>query len=291
MIEKDDAVSTVIALMLILGIVSTLVAIYSAAYLPGLKQQSEIEHSREVADAFARFGSDIEHVISQQKPARFSEPFSLGGGGILLSPVRSSGSLTIAQEPLVNVTVTDINGTQITGAAALANISYVPSFTTWEPQGYCWEYGFVAVTKDGVAVPQSSRYNTISEARDNSSRFLQSFVELTRSGDDVEITLVNLSPKENGSFVTGSGIATLGLNATVFKAPSLSGVTEIVFEDLTSGLQISGMGDRLAEICAEAAGAGAEYEFIESSHTHRLTFDPNPATVTFRTVNVEVSVW
>jgi len=45
-----------------------------------LKQQSEIEHSREVANAFVRFGSDIDYVISQKKTARFSEPFSLGGG-------------------------------------------------------------------------------------------------------------------------------------------------------------------------------------------------------------------
>ena len=34
----------------------------------------------------------------------------------------------------------------MTKAATLANISYVPSFTTWEPRDL-WEYGFVAVTK------------------------------------------------------------------------------------------------------------------------------------------------
>jgi len=277
--EKDDAVSTVIALMLILGIVSTLIAIYSAAYLPGLKQQSEIEHSRAVADAFVRFGSSIDYAVSHKTKVRFSEPLSLGGGDILLSPVRSSGSLAIAAEgPLVNITVANGTGT-VTKASSLMNISYVPSFTTWEPQGYRWEYGFVAVTKDGVAVPQSSRYYLCEEARDNSSEFLQSFVELTRSGgDNIGITLVKLFPKEGESFVTGSGIATLGLNATV-TAEEVSEATAIAFD-----LGVPRLQGYLDEICGRT-----DVSYVPGSNT--LDFSGRPVNVTLRTVDIEVSVW
>lgn len=284
MMEKDDAVSTVIAMMLILGIIATLLAIYSATYLPGLKQQSEIEHSRDVANAFARFGSDIDYVISHKKPARFSEPFSLGGGDVLLSPVRSSGLVAIGEErPLVNVTVTNQTGGMMTGNTSLVNVSYAPSFTSWEPQGYRWEYGFVAVTKDDVAVPQSSRYNNISEARAGSGVFLRSFVDMSRSGNEIEITVVNLTRKEDGFFITGSGIATLGVNATVSEPTTLKDVTQIVFENCTSGSD-----DRVSEMMGEILETlGTQYDPLSQTHT---LIDP-PDTVTLRTVNVEVGVW
>ena len=46
--EKDDAVSPVIALMLILAILATCMAVYTTTYVPGLKQQDEITHTGEV---------------------------------------------------------------------------------------------------------------------------------------------------------------------------------------------------------------------------------------------------
>ncbi|QSZ66202.1 hypothetical protein RJ40_01155 [Methanofollis aquaemaris] len=285
--EKDEAVSTVIALMLVLGILATVIAIYSATYLPGLKQQSEIEHSHEVADAFVRFGSDIDYVVSHKTTARFSEPFSLGGGEVLLSPVRSSGTVTIEEKNMVKVTVS--NQTQTRSAtASIVNISYVPSFTTWEPQGYRWEYGFVEVTKDERAVPQSSRYHTRADALEDSDKFLGSFIDVIDSNNGIEITLVNLVPENGSSCITGSGIATLGLNATAdSKGVSLTKVTKIVFEDLTSD---SMMTEHLDYICNDIRSRipGATYD----PDTHTLEFDPavNPVSVTLRAVNGEVSV-
>jgi hypothetical protein len=294
MMEKDDAVSTVIAMMLILGIVATLLAIYSATYLPGLKQQSEIEHSREVANAFARFGSDIDYVISHKKTARFSEPFSLGGGDILLSPVRSSGLVTIEERPLVIVTVTykeEGSEKEKETVASLVNVSYVPSFTSWEPQGYLWEYGFVAVTKGNVTVPQSSQYNTMDEARADSDRFLESFIDISPLENEIEITVVNLTCKEDGYFITGSGIATLGVDATASELERLEDVNEIIFENCTvsdddkvsvmMGKYLEGLEDKL----------GVEPGYDSDTHTHTFEYTDNNPTVTLRTVNVEVSVW
>ncbi len=302
--KNEEAVSTVIAMMLILAIIVTLIAIYSATYLPGLKQQSEIEHSREVANAFVRFDSDINYVISQKKTARFSEPFSLGGGDVLLSPVRSSGLVTIGEErPLVNVTVTKEDDVPpMTGNASLVNVSYVPSFTTWEPQGYRWERGVVLVTKDDVAVPQLSRYNTMDEAlEERGADFLKRFITLDVEEDpsgvnpenpEITITVVNLTRKEDEFFITGSGIATLEVNATGFKPERLENVNKIIFENCTvgDGDKVSVMmGEILKGKCEGVAKGNYDYNPNEPSHT--LTFEPPvTVTVTLRVVNVEVSV-
>lgn len=291
MMKNDDAVSTVIAMMLILGIIVTLLAIYSATYLPGLKQQSEIEHSRDVANAFTRFGSDIDYVISHKKTARFSEPFSLGGGDILLSPVRSSGLVTIGEErPLVNVTVTNTTWDKtMMGNVSLVNVSYVPSFTSWEPQGYLWEYGFVAVTKGNVTVPQSSQYTNISEARAGSGGFLESFIDISPLENEIEITVVNLTRKEDGYFITGSGIATLGVNATASES-YLEDVDKIIFENCTVSDD-----DKVSEMMGKYLGdkLGVTPDYNPGTHTHTFTYrdDNKPPAVTLRIVNVEVSVW
>lgn len=284
--KEEEAVSTVVAMMLILAILSTLIAIYTATYLPGLKQQAEIEHSHDVADAFARFGSDIDYAVSHKTGARFSEPFALGGGDVLLSPVRSSGTVTIENQTLVKVTITGKETKK--KAASLVNISYVPSFTTWEPQGYRWEYGFVAVTKGDVAVPQSSNYNTMDEARNDSQAFLRSFVDMTDSDNTIEITLVNLTAENGRSDITGSGIATLKLNATAIVPVVLPDVTKIEFEDLTAGSQAPEMGNSLKQICNDVVNTTPGATYVPNGPFHNLTFTP-PTTVTLRTLEIEVS--
>ena len=214
-----------------------------------------------------------------------------------MSPVRSCGSVTIEKEPpLVNVTVTNQTGSVMTGNASLVNVSYVPSFTTWEPQGYLWEYGFVAVTKDNVTVPQPSRYNTILEARADSGEFLRFFVVLTlTTGSDIEITVVNLTRKEDGFFITGSGRVTLGVNATVSES-YLGEVETIVFENCTvgDGDKVSEMmGKHLEKLCDSTNSDTYVYVpgTLSSPPRHTLTFSTTPPKVTLRTVIVEVGVW
>ncbi|MBR5450047.1 MAG: hypothetical protein IKV78_01910, partial [Methanocorpusculum sp.] len=129
--EKDDAVSPVIALMLILAILATCMAVYTTTYVPGLKQQDEITHSGEVKLAFERFASDIDNVIAQGKPAVYTEVLELGGGDVPLSPTKSSGTVEINTSKIGTYKINsgseqDLNGIEI---------SYLPSFTAWEKQG------------------------------------------------------------------------------------------------------------------------------------------------------------
>ena len=97
MSKKDDAVSPVIALMLILAILATCMAVYTTTYVPGLKQQDEITHSGEVKLAFMRLAADIDTIIEQEKPAVYTEVLELGGGDVPLSPTKSSGTIEIEE--------------------------------------------------------------------------------------------------------------------------------------------------------------------------------------------------
>lgn len=277
--ETEEAVSTVIALMLVLGIISTGIAIYSAVYLPGLKQQSEIGQSRQVADAFVRIDSAIDYAISQKKDTRFRETLPLGGGAVLLSPVRSSGTLTIQKGDLFSMTVTNNSETKVWEISTV-NISYVPSFTTWEPQGYRWESGFIAVTKDEMAVPLTSRYNTLDEAIEENQYFFQSFVDIDENSQELTISLINLTHNPGFSYVTGNGLATIRVNTTSTREERKD-VTSLLFIDHAD------MGSSLERICTQLSHR-AEYSHFGDTYT--LEFS-TPVEIAIQLNTVEVSVW
>jgi len=77
---NEDAVSPVVAAMLILAIVVTFFAAWNAMYVPSMKAQSEITHLKDVESGFLRFSSDIETATSLKKNMRMSEPIPLEGG-------------------------------------------------------------------------------------------------------------------------------------------------------------------------------------------------------------------
>ena len=204
--DADDAVSTVIALMLILAIVATCMAIYSATYVPGLKQQAEITHSEEVKVAFERFSADVDNLYSLGKAARFSEPLPLGGGDVLLSPVRSSGTVEVGRP--VSVGDLYINGTWHSSVDRVG-VVYTPSYSSWDLQGYSWENGLVWVTKGEKKTPASLSLYTVSEGKMRESEILaESFVRMSEN-----FVVVSMYP-ETKSSITGTGIAKLRLNAT-----------------------------------------------------------------------------
>lgn len=154
--DHDEAVSTVIAVMLVLAILATWMAIYSATYVPGLKQQSEIMHSEGVQYAFQRFSSDVDNLYSLGKPAQFSEPVMLGGGDVLLSPGKSSGTLELQK---TEIAMLQIGDTPI--PIYTTNFTYTPSYSFWELQGYQYNKGVVWITKDRKTTPASlSPYTT-----------------------------------------------------------------------------------------------------------------------------------
>ena len=205
--EKDDAVSPVIALMLILAILATCMAVYTTTYVPGLKQQDEITHTGEVKLAFMRFASDIDNVIAQGKPAVYTEVLELGGGDVPLSPTKSSGTIEIEEIKIGTYqigteTPLDLDGVQIT---------YTPSFTAWEKQGYLYKNGVVWITKEEKVTPSELKLYTIQQGTDRQNETLQKWYPA--SADTVIIPKFTVDG--NKSEITGTSTAKLRLNATL----------------------------------------------------------------------------
>ena len=206
MSKKDDAVSPVIALMLILAILATCMAVYTTTYVPGLKQQDEITHSGEVKLAFERFASDIDNVIALGKPAVYTEVLELGGGDVPLSPTKSSGTVEINTTVIGNYTVSG-GGTEIPLNGI--GISYLPSFTAWEKQGYLYKNGVVWITKDEKKTPAMLTLYTFEDGGNREKEILAKWYPAS-----TEI-IPNFSVVEGKSEITGTSAVKLRLNATL----------------------------------------------------------------------------
>ena len=203
--EKDDAVSPVIALMLILAILATCLAVYTTTYVPGLKQQDEITHSGDVKLTFERFASDIDNLVAQGKPAVYTEVLELGGGDVPLSPTKSSGTIEIEETILGTYTAGSETG-NLTGI----RVTYLPSFTAWEKQGYRYENGTVWIVKDEKKTPASPTLYTIRNGTDHENKTVDAWYKPS-SG----ILTIPLFSTEGISEITGTSTVKLRLNATV----------------------------------------------------------------------------
>ena len=223
--EKDDAVSPVIALMLILAILATCMAVYTTTYVPGLKQQDEITHTGEVKLAFMRFASDIDNVIAQGKPAVYTEVLELGGGDVPLSPTKSSGTIEINQSVVGNYTI----GTGTPIDLYSIEISYQPSFTAWEKQGYLYQNGVVWITKEEKKTPAQLTLYTVSDGEDREKDVLQKWYPVP-SADTVIIPQFTVD--ENKTEITGTSTAKLRLNATL--SDLVTGPVSITLSDGSS---------------------------------------------------------
>ena len=219
--EKDDAVSPVIALMLILAILATCMAVYTTTYVPGLKQQDEITHSGEVKLACERFASDIDNLIALGKPAVYTEVLELGGGDVPLSPTKSSGTIEINTTVIGNYTVgsetKDLNGIEI---------SYTPSFTAWEKQGYLYKNGVVWIVKDEKKTPAQL---TLYEVKDGEDREKEILAKWYPASPTEGIVIPNFSVVEGKSEITGTSAVKLRLNATLDEQ-----ITSVTLTDGTS---------------------------------------------------------
>ena len=232
--EKDDAVSPVIALMLILAILATCMAVYTTTYVPGLKQQDEITHSGEVKLAFERFASDIDNVLALGKPAVYTEVLELGGGDVPLSPTKSSGTVEINTTVIGNYTI----GSE-TKNLNVIEISYLPSFTAWEKQGYLYKNGVVWITKDEKKTPAMLTLYTVEDGENREKAVLQKWYPASPT---LEVIIPNFSVVEGKSEITGTSAVKLRLNAT------LGGEINPLSVTLTDGTSITYNNARLLNI-------------------------------------------
>ena len=211
--KKDDGVSNVVAMMLLLSVLVICIAVLSSSYLPDLKENAEAMHSEEVKEAFLRFGADVDELFTTAQGGVYSQVFSLGGGDILLSPSKSGGTVEIQ-----TVNIGTVAGHTITSV----NVTYTPLLPYWEKQEYTYENGVVWVTKNGVEIPVQSGLNTADTGSTRETNTKHAWLsamqpKLIWKYGDVEYYVQNiviLSADENKKYLSGTSLATLRITAT-----------------------------------------------------------------------------
>ena len=210
--KKDDGVSNVVAMMLLLSVLVICIAVLSSSYLPDLKENAEAMHSEEVKEAFLRFGADVDELFTTAQGGVYSQVFSLGGGDILLSPSKSGGTVEIQ-----TVNIGTVAGHTITSV----NVTYTPLLPYWEKQEYTYENGVVWVTKNGVEIPVQSGLNSVDAGNTREEETKYDWIsamqpKLIGKSEDMEYFVQNiviLSADEN-KYLSGTSLATLRITAT-----------------------------------------------------------------------------
>jgi hypothetical protein len=231
---NDDALAPVIAVMLILAIAVTVFAVYTSTYLPGLKQQAEVEHFKEVESGFTKFSSDIDLAFTLAKSQggnlsfTLSEQIPLGGGDIELNTLKSGGNIRVQEEPLGYLTVDNttifISGPDNHPAGTpiplkTVNYAYMPDHNFWVNKSYIWDHGFVTVSQWPKTAPLNydSTMNGIMDQNlvkrinfyslnDSSSNFI--------SLQGTTLTIIQMNSSSSNNQVSGNGIGTLELKIT-----------------------------------------------------------------------------
>ena len=213
--KKDDGVSNVVAMMLLLSVLVICIAVLSSSYIPDLKENAEAMHSQDVKEAFLRFGSDVDDLFTTSQGGVYTQVFSLGGGDVLLSPSKSGGTVEIQTVNLGTVTG---YSEQITSV----NVTYTPLLPYWEKQGYLYENGVVWVTKDDRKIPVQSGLNTADDGNIREKETKDGWISAMQPkliGKFGEMkyyiqNIVILSADENKTYLSGTSLATLRITAT-----------------------------------------------------------------------------
>lgn len=219
----DRAVAPVVAVMLLLAVLVTFLSAYNAVVIPSLKQQAEVEHLHAVEESFLAFGSDMTTAAALKQDMHLSKRIPLGGGDMILDPVRSGGTLRVDGGD----TLAWVNGT--TYCCNMTSFSYTPMDNFWRDQGYAWQYGYTNVTDGVLQTPlEYPDMDEVSRVLAEESSFAASLIDIEHNGKydvnnnynctNVTITLVTFEPGEH-YFTSGNGIGTLSLDATVEEMP------------------------------------------------------------------------
>lgn len=216
--KKDDGVSNVVAMMLLLSVLVICIAVLSSSYIPDLKENAEAMHSEDVKEAFLRFGSDVDELFTAAQGGVYTQVFSLGGGDVLLSPSKSGGTVEIQTVDIGKVEGYPNNLTSV-------NVTYTPLLPYWEKQGYLYENGVVWVTKDDRKIPVLSGLNTADAGYARETETKDAWIsamqpKLIGESGDVEYYVQNiviLSADENKTYLSGTSLATLRITAAEIK--------------------------------------------------------------------------
>lgn len=234
--KEDRAISTIIAAMLLLVVITTFMAAINAYYIPSLGARSEIEHMQQVRQSFNELDSRISlysYLAYQaslddtiQPPPDMKIPISLGSKGIqYFSITPSSGALVTNPDEMnltnntpgtkMNVTINFKNINEETGDEensttsinSTGSLSYRGFNHFWIKQDFIFEHGAMILSQ-----PQYHRSMIISaplgdpcelKGRDNVTLNLNMYNVTNRksvSGNADYMLLLNVKHAENHSY-------------------------------------------------------------------------------------------
>ncbi|HWQ64069.1 MAG TPA: hypothetical protein VN429_06595, partial [Methanospirillum sp.] len=213
---KDNAVSPVIAFMLLLMIIVSFISVLNAYYIPSLKQQAEVQHLHSVEESFSKMSSDILQVLSFRQNMTMKEPVELGGGDILLSSLRSSGYLE------VNTSLRDTSPSHIDislnskpvmeSHVNSSKILYRPVGNFWVNQGYEWEDGVLNVTKGNRKTYLEYTDDTGKIPGEEKERYYKMYaprIDLKTTPPTIRIDLVQIEDIGRNRSMSSNGAATI----------------------------------------------------------------------------------
>ncbi|MCA1916919.1 hypothetical protein [Methanospirillum hungatei] len=205
---KDDAVSPVVAFMLLLMIVVSFISVLNAYYIPSLKQQAEIDHLHNVEQSFLKISSDILQILTFRQNMTMSESIQLGGGDVYFSSVKSSGYLevntSVQDNPLytINIQVENKDDHIIYSQYSEINQSKIifrPIGNFWINQGYEWEDGIIYITKGNrkTSLIYSDTDEKIQQTRNNYYNMSLPRIKLSESQNNLTNIIIDIINIEN----------------------------------------------------------------------------------------------
>lgn len=209
--RREEALSPVVAVMLILAIAVTFYALVNATVIPQLKEQSEIEHLERVKEAFMRFDSDLRLAIAMERGVVLKERIPLGGGDILVNTVKSGGTLRVQGMTPAPLEMTIDENESL--SAGMVQVSYQPVSNFWQEQGYTWQYGYLNVTKRNGRVSTPLEYPRMEDI--DFGEFANALLSLDRDTSGAcTLRYANLVAGAS-DFASGSGVAALALDSEI----------------------------------------------------------------------------
>lgn len=214
-LKRDEGIAAVVAVMLILAVIITCMTLYTTVYVPQMKQAAEIEHSNDVQLAFERFAADADALYALGKNATYSQVVELGGGDVLLSAVKSSGTLKVENQTIGRIEIGSLPPVTLNTTI----VTYQPSYSSWELQGYRYENGTTWITKGMKKTPALLSLVNATQGKQEEADWVNKTVtamnQTTVIGGKNVTKVVTMEADPLHSVVTGTGIGRLTLDAKI----------------------------------------------------------------------------
>jgi hypothetical protein len=176
--ESESAVSTVIAAVLLLGIMVSVITVINVSYIPQWREGAEQAHMDEVFYDISRMKSGID-ILAATVDTGFnsvisvSSPIRMGGGNIpIVNPGKSSGRLSINTGDFgMSISASDASVTYTSGnfLDELGTIEYQSRNSNFVDQTYRYESGSLILAQQELSLMKQSPSIDIRRTDDNSN--------------------------------------------------------------------------------------------------------------------------